>query len=490
MKKILTSTKFKHGSMATVFTAVFIAIVIAINIVCAVITDRYPSLNIDLTAQGLNSLSDETEEIVADVAMETEIYLIGPESDYMNDILYASAGLQYSQVAYIALKMEESNSNITVEFIDPDLQPQLISEYANDDLSAGDVLIRTENRYKVLAVDDMFGIQENTTTGEYVYYTYVDSALANAVYLVNLEDVPTISIATGHDEMLGTDSLTSFYSLAENNGFTVQDFNILSEEIPEDTDILLVATPTTDYSVEEIAKLEAFLGEMAEDKVVMFTCYPSQGDLPNIETFLADWGLVVEDNIVIEGDATKAFSSNPTFFLTDSVWDGLADNTYSYILSAYTSSIDLTFVSNNDIATYALLQTSDQAYATADGTTSEDASTGVQTVAAMARTLLSENNTTVYSSLVVFGGTVQFTDSYLGNSTFGNNQYLIDLLQALTGVTDAEQSLYTTSVQTSSVDIISTGVVISVVGLYTLTIGIPLIVLLCGLVVFLRRRHL
>ena len=70
------------------------------------------------------------------------------------------------------------------------MNPQFISDYADDSLTTGKVMVKTDKRHKTLAVTDLFSIQQDSSTGQYNYYSKVDGALANALYLVNLDTVP------------------------------------------------------------------------------------------------------------------------------------------------------------------------------------------------------------------------------------------------------------------------------------------------------------
>ena len=164
-KNPFRSNKFKRGGMATLLTVVFIAIVVALNVVATALTDRFPSLDIDMTAQGLNTLSDQALEIAKGVEQETTIYLIGTEEGYDSNQIYASYGLEYSQVANLARRLAEANSKIKVEFVDPDSNPEFISQYAEDNLTTGKVLVKTEARHRVLTVTDLYSIEQDQTTG-------------------------------------------------------------------------------------------------------------------------------------------------------------------------------------------------------------------------------------------------------------------------------------------------------------------------------------
>ena len=67
VKSALHKDKFKHGSFAVVFTVVFIAIIIVINILVSALTTRFPSMNIDMTLEGLNTMSEEALEVAKNV---------------------------------------------------------------------------------------------------------------------------------------------------------------------------------------------------------------------------------------------------------------------------------------------------------------------------------------------------------------------------------------------------------------------------------------
>ena len=90
VKSAVHKDKFKHGSMAVVFTAVFIAIIIVINILVSALTDRFPSMNFDLTLEGLNTLSDEAVDVAKSIEEDTTIYIIGSEDAVRGDQVYTT----------------------------------------------------------------------------------------------------------------------------------------------------------------------------------------------------------------------------------------------------------------------------------------------------------------------------------------------------------------------------------------------------------------
>ena len=496
-KSVLNKDKFKHGSMSVIFTAIFIAVIIVINILTSALTARFPSLNFDLTNEGLNTLSEEALDVAKSVANETTIYLIGEEESIRNDEVYASYGLQYSQVANLADRLAEANGKIKVEFIDPDRNPSFISKYSEDALTSGKVLVHTDKRYKVLTVKDMFNVTTNSETGAYEYFSMVDGALANALYLVNLDNVPVIAFATGHGEMLSSaqGTTTSLVGLLEDNNFLVKEFNIMSEEVPEDASVVFIGTPTTDSTTEEVAKLDAFINDpnMASSRSLYFTGYPTQDwdKMPNLKAFLNEWGLNPVVGVVQESDSSRYVSignGQATYLFADAT-----DNfgkTYSNLIMPGSAAVEMLFKANNEIMTYSMVETADTAYVTGiDEGALEKPETDVQTIVALAQHYVNDSYA-VQANVVMDGCSAHYTADFLGNNTFGNKAMVTDLFKMLTNTTDSRVGLTIKQTQTHTMDISAPAAIIIFVGLVFYVVLAPIIVLVVGLVIFLRRRHL
>lgn len=495
IRKALRSNKFKRGGMATVMSLVFIAVIVVINIFVGLLTDRFPSLNLDLTANKMNTLSDQAERVAGEVNTDTTLYLIGAEDGYRKDTIgsrYGVSSLKFSQVANLAEKLQEANSKISVEFIDPDTNPTFISEYSSENLMTGDVLVKTEKRYRVVDVNDMFSRKQNSTTGATEYVSTVDSALAAAIELVNMEDVPVIAIATGHEELLNEEATGSFRSLMEDQNFTVQEFNILTDEIPEDTQILMIPTPNTDYTTEELDKIRAYLDDedAAQRRSLLVTCYTSQGELPRLQAFLEEWGVAVEEGVVAETDTSRIAGTNASVILVDAE-NEVMKGEYNNLVTAMSRPLRLVFEGNGDVSAKALWTTSDGAYVlTKETEQSEEPQTAQQTVATLSLKYVSVDGSNYPRSVIVFGSSHIFTDSYIQASAFGDRQYITDVMKYAAGTDGSSVSVYTESVQTSTRDVAASQSTVVMLGLGVFTVGIPLLILVVGLVIFLKRRHL
>ncbi len=492
--KMLKSDKFKRGGMATLLSVVFLAIVVVVNVLMGVLTDRFPSMDIDLTAQKLNSLSDQAAEIARGVEQETSIYLIGSEEAYREDRIYASYGLKFSQVANLAEKLQEVNSKISVEFVDPDTNPGFISEYPSETLITGTVLVKTEKRYKVLSPSDMFTLQTNQSTYQTETYTKVDSALATALEVVNMDTVPVLTIATGHDEMLAGDLFGSFTDMMEGQNFEVREIDFLTDEIPEDTQLLMLPTPSTDYTTEEIDKIRAYLDDenTKNERALLVSCHTTQAELPKLNSFLEEWGLRAESGMVVESDASRMAAGNASSVLVDANQEVLPDNTYSNLVAPASRPLTLLFEGNGDVGTRALWTTADSAYVFTEDMEEipEDPETAQQTVAAIGYKFVKVDGDNIRRSVSVFGSSYIFTDTFIDAPAYGNSAYIRDLMQYNTGTDGSDVAVLTEQVQTNVLDISAPLSVVTLLGLGVFSIGLPLAILVVGLVIFLRRRHL
>ena len=95
-----------------------------------------------------------------------------------------------------------------------------------------------------------------------------------------------------------------------------------------------------------------------------------------------------------------------------------------------------------------------------------------------------------YANVFVLGSTQMILPTYVNTSTFSNGTYFTDLIRYATNTTDSDNTVYSERVQTGARDMTATTSVVNFIGLGIFTITIPIVVLLVGLVIYFKRRHL
>lgn len=493
-KKYFQSAKFRHGSISTAFTAGFIAIVILLNVAVGLLSERFPSMNLDLTKNGVNTLAEETLKVVDGVKMPTKIYILADKDQVMSDSLYGSQGIQYSQVGNLAAKIAERNSNITVEYKDLDKNPAFAGDYKEDHLAAGDVLVKTEKRYRVLSVTDLFTTQYSRDYSSSQTYSNVNGALASALNAVISEKLPLVAFDTGHEEKLDA---SAYKKLLGNNSFDTKDVNLLTEEIPENTQMIVLGCPSTDYTKEEVEKLDAFLSnkKLAADRSLMVTFFPDQVNMPNLSNFLKEWGLnVPEQTLVAESSQQKVFMNSAFNIISDVQTDlklNEKSSEYNLMLTPQASPINILYRSRGPRATYSLLKSSETSYLvdknTKEGDNPEKAS---YTTAALSQETLKNGEKTYKANVVALGSTYMFADQFLNASTYGNGKFMLDLSKYATGTTNSATDVTILPQETNVADITLSAGQSNLIGMGIFMLLIPLAVAVCGIIVYRKRRNL
>ena len=170
----------------------------------------------------------------------------------------------------------------------------------------------------------------------------------------------------------------------------------------------------------------------------------------------------------------------------------LGDNSYDRLVSYYSAPLEVLFEANADISTYELWTTSDSCYVITEDTSEEEAAdpeTASQVVATLSSKLVEVNDSYVSRSVMVFGSSVIFTDSFMNTTAFSDADYVRDLLLYITGTDASSVTTSTERVQTNVLDVTASRGTINILGIVFIA-GIPVVILAAGLIIFLKRRHL
>jgi ABC-2 type transport system permease protein len=340
---LFQSERFKHGSIATAFTAGFIAIVVLLNVIVGILGDRYPSVNLDITKSSNNTLSAEALEIVDKVTTPVEITICASKAACESGSVTSSGG-DYSEVNSLLSKAAERNGNITLNYVDLDKDPTFAQQYKSDSLTTGDVIVKSSKRYRVLTPSDLFTSSTDSQTYTTTYYSNVDASFASALNNVISEAVPVVAFETGHSEQMDT---AGYKKLLGNASFEAKEFNILTEEIPANTQIVVLGCPTTDFTDAEIKKLETYLHDTSTtvNRSLLVTYSPGQGGLTTLDAYLSEWGLsAATDSVIAETNSSKYYSNQLMIFSdvdSDDITLKSSGTTYSNLLTPYASPVTI-----------------------------------------------------------------------------------------------------------------------------------------------------
>ena len=348
---------FRSGVYAAALAAIVLVLVILVNLVVRAIPTRYTEF--DLSESGLFTLSDSSKTVAKNIDTDVTIYYLAETGD--EDVLITKLLNNYAA----------QNAHIRWEGKDPALYPTFAAQYGAQNSANGSLILTCGEKSTVLDASDLYtedysnyylnGSSSVTFDGE--------SKLTAALYRLTSGEERHAYYTTNHGEQALTDTLKA---ALENQNLAVSALDLLSGDIPDDCDLLIINVPAQDLSsagalLDEMSALRSYLEQGG--KLLVTT--DSYNRTPNLDALLAEFGLSRTEGLVVEGDSSHVLNSYPPYYLLpdyasaaeSGILEGVDKN--RKVLLQMAQGITLTETEN--VISEALLTTSDSAYSKAAG---------------------------------------------------------------------------------------------------------------------------
>ncbi len=480
----IKSRKFKYGTLATIFTIVFLVALVLVNVLVGYLTDRYV-LEIDMTSERLFEISEDTMEVLDDLSEPVTITVLAEETTYRDstDLL---SNIYETLQRYEAL----AGGKLTVRYINPTVNPRIVEQYdVLGDLTSNDIIVESARRSKKLSPTTLYNTETSDEGITYYVGLRAEQKLTSAILYVTEESVSRAAYIRGHNEDYFMDELDSLLTAAN---YDVTSVILAREEIPEDVNLIIISSPTVDFSLEEIDKLEAYLNA-GGDALVSMT--PNVAEpLDNLSLFFEEWGIRYSDKLVF--DSQQSLSGYPMYVVPNiASLEGITDNLNlrnQFALVVGGRAINMTNTQTSNVYVTALMTSSDTSYSKdindiAYGyDQAENDEVGPFNLAVMSESYVYDKNNNLTRSSVLFVNAGMITDSVLKASNFLNASYLTTALNFINDYSDAV-IIPDKNFQSTTLNILSWQVTLV---FWIVVIAIPLAILAIGVIVWARRRHL
>ena len=349
---LLKSRRFKSGGYAVLVSIVVILVVVAANL----FVGQLPSTatKFDTTSQKLFTFSEQTEQLLKNLNTNVTLTLV------------AESGSEDATTQEMLNRYKALSDKITVNVVDPVVQPKFTSKYTTDTVASNSVIVESEKRSKVVAKDDIYQYDYSNyyTTGNYDVSFAGESALTSAIDYVTSDDLPIIYQLTGHGETALSGELKT---AVDKDNLTVKDLSLLSmEAVPEDCDSLLIYAPTSDLSEDETTKIITYMDKGGH--LLLITDY-SATERPNLKKLVNNYGVDAVSGMVVEGDANHYVRGYQHYLLPDvkthDITQPIIDKKL-YVLMPIVEGIVKLDNYRSSLTITDLLTTSDSAYSKAD----------------------------------------------------------------------------------------------------------------------------
>jgi len=500
--------KLKYGAAATVITVAVVAVVILLNVIVALFADRV-NMNFDLTPNSDFAISEETQNYLASLTEDVEICTT------VDEITFQTSESKYLKQAYEVLKKYAAGSDhVTIDFVDMTVNPTYVEKYKqyyNGSISENSIIIfnSSSNRIRVISVNDLFNTEINYyTMSQSIVSSKAEKVLTSAIMYIT---DPNPQTAVYLD--VTTESATggNIQTMLEDDGFNVVKIDPLSEEIPEDADLIVINSPLNDFSEELVDKLYNFMengGNYGKNMIYLASQY--QNATPNIDAFLAEWGIKVGSGIVSDNSEQNIISSSGGYGFvtyigssgtissgdggTESFTGGVPNETIDNPVAVYYARpIELLFDHSSNISVNSLLNTSGTGYALTDELLQEYSETGnmpafeEQTipVIALSRKYTFIDNVQQFSNILVLSSEQMLNYGLTSQTYFNNGDYFISIVNKISGkengISIVDKDLSSTTYQSDEAQTSVMRVIFMFI--------VPAAVIIIGVVVWLRRRH-
>ena len=464
-----SDTKFRLNN--TLVTAAVIIGIILVNGIVTTIGDKMP-MKVDMTRDKVYEFSDQTKEVMGALDSDIEVYALYPD------------GVEGELVTAVKeyLKMyEQMSDKLKITYVDPYSDPAFARKYG-DDVGVGSVVIQKGEKYRVIPLNQLY--RESSITGE--VSIDLEKQMTSAIrYVSGTGQEVKAYLIEGHDEYSSTELKASL----TNEGYTVETLNLSTSSIPEDASVLISMAPSVDFTAEERDALDAYLMNGGKAAFVFTAGNPA---MERLNSYLEEWGITVNSDFAYEGDTSKAYRTNygvpvPAPEMQEhSITEKLIASDISFIAPA---SCSFTLNENNLQHTYitSLLKTSKNSWGITDLARESFDKSENDINGPLDLAVISEKSDGSGGAIFAIGSLQAVeTQGILDNASYSNGDFMLNTFSYLTDKGDA-LNIRAKVISPESLTMTETQVkVIAMVLQYIL----PLLILLVGLVVWLRRRYL
>lgn len=343
----LNKKNLKHGSYSLGIAAVFIAIIVLLNLVIQELPSKYRE--IDLSTQKLYSIGDQTKKVLKNLNKDVTLYFI------------AQNGTESSDIKKLLEKYEEGSEHLKVEQKDPAVNPKFASQYTSEGINNNSIIVVCGDKSKVVDYNSMY----ETTINYQTYSSEVtgfdgEGQLTSAINYVTSDNMPVLYTLEGHDESTISETLKETIQKAN---IDIQSLNLLTmEAVPEDADCLFIFAPAKDISEDEAKKIITYLENGG--KALIVSNYTGE-NMPNFASVLENYGVKTVDGIVLEGDTNHYISQNLSYLLPNIDSNDITSKLSSasrYILMPLAQGIQKIDNYRDTLTINSILTTSDSAY--------------------------------------------------------------------------------------------------------------------------------
>ncbi len=323
------SLKLRFGTHVGIAVLLFAGILTVV----ALIAEKHP-YRWDLTEQGIHTLSPQTRKVLENI-----------EDDIRIHAFYFQADHERSGASDLLNSYKYLSPKISVQFVDPELQPSIVRQY--EVKSAGTIVVEGYGRTQTITLP-------------------TEESLTNAIIQLKSTRERTVYFLDGHGERDIDDTERSGYfqlrEAMEKEGYITRKLLLMREAaVPEDAAVVIIADPRKSLLETELSSLARYL-EDGGRLLVMLQPFQDAG----LEPWLSAYGVRLGRDIVIDPLSRAMGGDYLVPIVTTAGTHKISENTRANMLFPETRSVTRGDSVPGNVTVHELVHTSPGSWAETD----------------------------------------------------------------------------------------------------------------------------
>ncbi|MBQ4650824.1 MAG: GldG family protein [Firmicutes bacterium] len=471
----MKNKKFRLGTYTAVTTVIVIVIAVVLNMLVNALPTKFTQF--DMSSDDLYTIGEQTKKIVEGLDEEVTIYWIVQD------------GYEDKAVEKLLINYEELNKNIKIEKIDPVVNPNFAYQYTSDDIYNNSLVVANadQSRTRYIGYYEIYTITYDQNYTEQSSFGG-EAELTSAINYVSSDRFTFVYYLTGHGE---TALPTEFVETLKKENITVMELNLLSEgKVPEECEALIIHSPETDLSSRDSEMIAQYLEE-GGSMLLLTDC--SDNNMPNLNGVMSEYGVSAVDGMLIEGDGNYCLGGYANYLLPQmgahEITDPLISKGY-HIIAPMAQGIDVSDTLDENTTVTKLLNTSNLAYSKLSGVNTdsiEKEEGDIESEDGFAIGVAVERTTDSAETRIVWLSSYHLINAQIDSMSAGANGDLA--VNSIGWMCDLEESI---SIRAKDIEYEYLNLTAAETGRWTLIMVaiIPLLFVIAGVTVWLRRRKL
>lgn len=461
--------KKSYKMMSVAITLLVIAAVIGVNAIAGILNSKI-DLSIDLTKSKILSFSDLTKDTIKNLETDVRIKSLIPEDASDSYGIYEAMDL-------LLKKYDKESDKITYTRVNTDKEPTIFGKYKDErgnDATENSIIFETDKTYKVVDIANV------ASTSNDVVLFGGEQLFTSAIETVTGGEQSVIYVTEGHNEAGNAEFVSS---LLANQPFLIKSLSLMNDGVPDDASVVMVLSPASDFLDEELDALEKYIDNGGN--AIFAGPNELNKNTPKINEFYSQYGISFSNGYVVEGSSKNYFNNLPLCIIPQINKSDITESiSGERIATVYSPAIYVEGEKN--VKSETILTSSSQSFIKPDKDSVEYEAGDERGPFALGVMVEKTNDDANTAKLLFLSNSYYLHSNFVSNSGFANKDFIVNSVKYLSGSTSLmsigpkDMTPQTIAIDASQANVLTVLVIIV----------IPVVILIFGFIVWLRRKYL